>query len=186
MANWFKRLWNDKRGNAVILAGASLPLIVASAGFATDTIQWTLWKRQLQRAADSSAMAGVYATVAGQTSSSAITNDLVYNQNTGMTLSSGYPIVTYPADTADWDHAIKVQLAVSKPLSFSGMFGQTPLITASATAAIADSGKYCVISLESSSTTGIIDTGNATLDIGCGMITNSTSHNAACAAGSVK
>ena len=35
-------------------------MIDRCAGLATDTIQWTLWKRQLQRAADSAAIAGVY------------------------------------------------------------------------------------------------------------------------------
>ena len=60
MLHAFKRLWNDKRGNALILMGAALPLLVGAAGLATDTIEWTLWKRQLQRAADSGAIAGVY------------------------------------------------------------------------------------------------------------------------------
>ena len=55
MIKAFKKLWNDKRGNALIIAGAALPLLVGSAGLATDTIQWALWKRQLQRAADSAA-----------------------------------------------------------------------------------------------------------------------------------
>ena len=52
--------WKDRRGNALVIAGAALPLLVGAAGLATDTIQWTLWKRQLQRAADSAAIAGVY------------------------------------------------------------------------------------------------------------------------------
>jgi Flp pilus assembly protein TadG len=61
MISSFKRLWRDRRGNALAIAGAALPLVLGSAGLASDTIQWTLWKRQLQRAADSAAMAGVYA-----------------------------------------------------------------------------------------------------------------------------
>ena len=64
------------------------------------------------------------------------------------------------------------------------MFTTAPIIKASATAAIADSGTYCVVSLEKTSTTGIVDSGNSTVDLGCGMITNSTSLNAAIATGS--
>ena len=63
MISWFKKLWRDKRGNALVMAGAALPLVLGSAGLASDTIEWALWKRQLQRAADSAATAGVYAIV---------------------------------------------------------------------------------------------------------------------------
>ena len=67
MFSFLKKLWRDRRGNALIIAGAALPLIVGSAGLASDTIQWTLWKRQLQRVADSAAEAGAYAKVGGAT-----------------------------------------------------------------------------------------------------------------------
>ena len=60
MISFFRKLWHNKRGNALVIAGACLPMIVGAAGLASDTIQWTLWKRQLQRAADSAAIAGVY------------------------------------------------------------------------------------------------------------------------------
>ena len=63
MIGFIKRLWRDRRGNALIMAGMTLPIVVGAAGLAVDTIQWTMWKRQLQRAADSAAFAGVYAKV---------------------------------------------------------------------------------------------------------------------------
>ena len=53
MISFLKRLWSDRRGNALVVAGAALPLVVGSVGLASDTIQWALWKRQIQRAADS-------------------------------------------------------------------------------------------------------------------------------------
>ena len=75
--------------------------------------------------------------------------------------------------------------SVQKKLGFSGMFmSATPTITASATATIVPSGKYCVISLENTAVTGITATGNANVNLGCGMITNSTSLTAAVATGS--
>ena len=63
MRKLFRKLWNDERGNALIIFGASLPMIMGAVGLASDTIQWALWKRELQRAADSAAIAGVYAKV---------------------------------------------------------------------------------------------------------------------------
>jgi hypothetical protein len=41
MISSLKRLWRDRRGNSLAIAGAALPLILGSAGLASDTIQWT-------------------------------------------------------------------------------------------------------------------------------------------------
>ena len=48
MIRFLRKLSQDKRGNALIIAAAALPLLLGSAGLATDTIQWALWKRQLR------------------------------------------------------------------------------------------------------------------------------------------
>lgn len=188
----FSRLWNDDRGNALIIAGAALPLIVGSAGLATDTIQWTMMKRQLQRAADSAAIAGVYARLQNQTVSSAVTTDLCVNNvkqtscaTKNMVLSSGFPQSTLPADTGVYRNAVEVTLAIAQPLNFSSMFvSGTPKITARARAGVINGGEYCVLSLENTAVTGLTMWGNASLDLGCGMMTNSTSLNAAAAGGS--
>ena len=63
MIDFVKKLCRDRRGNVLAIAAAAMPLVMGSAGLATDTIQWVLWKRQLQRAADSAAIAGVYERV---------------------------------------------------------------------------------------------------------------------------
>jgi hypothetical protein len=184
MIAFFRKLWASKRGNALVIAGAALPLVVGSAGLASDTIQWTLVKRQLQRAADSAAIAGVYARVQGQNQTTAINTDLTKNQNTGLTLQGGYPQITNPA-IANTTNAVRVVLQVDQQLHFSSLFmSSTPAIQASATAATVQTGVYCVVSLENTSATGITASGNSNIDLGCGMITNSTSLNAAIATGS--
>lgn len=181
----FKRLWTDKRGNALVIVGAALPLLMGSAGLATDTIQWVNWKRHLQRAADSAAIAGVYAKMQNQAVPGAVTTDLQHNNKTGVALLASYPQIGYPANTASYSNAVKVTLAIQKRLSFSSLFMSTPpVIQSSATAAIIETGDYCVVSLETSGVTGITATGSTSIDLGCGMITNSTSLNAALAAGS--
>jgi len=45
--NWLKRLWASERGNVLVLGAVTLPLLMGSAGLAVDSIQATLWKRQL-------------------------------------------------------------------------------------------------------------------------------------------
>lgn len=188
MISFFRKLWRDKRGNALVIAAAALPLVLGSAGLASDTIQWALWKRQLQRAADSGAIAGVYsiAELSGARTgvSDAVTRDLTYNSHIAYTTTKVVGQPTTGSYTAD-PYAVNVLLSVQKKLSFSGMFMSfTPTITANATATIVPSGHYCVISLENTAVTGITATGNADVDLGCGMITNSTSLTAAVATGS--
>src|SRR5258708_37356306 len=82
MISFFKKLWRNKRGNALVIAGAALPLVIGSAGLASDTIQWGLWKRQLQRAADSAAVRGGYALVQAQDLTNAVSARLTKEQNT--------------------------------------------------------------------------------------------------------
>ena len=192
MISFFRKVLRDKRGNALVIAGAALPLIIGSAGLASDTIQWVLWKRQLQRLADSGAIAGVYARAAGKSIGSCasintatytdpVAYDIRKNNAIGVTPTCTATVTTWPNTT----NAVNVHLEMSKPLSFSGFFMSTaPTIEANATAATVQTGVYCVVSLESTSATGITATGNSTLNLGCGMITNSTSTNAAIATGS--
>ena len=104
MLKAFKKLWKDDRGNVLIIGGAALPMLIGAAGLATDTIQWALWKRQLQRAADSAAIAGVYDRIQnnGTGGTLAVVNhDLSLNQHTGIGLLGGFPAVTYPADVGE-------------------------------------------------------------------------------------
>ena len=190
MRNFISKIWHDRRGNAMIIAAAALPLLIGSAGLATDTIQWALWKRQLQRAADSAAIAGVYERSGSDHATNgvpaAVSKDLALNQHTGMTLQSGYPQVTYPSDSGTSRDQVQVVLAVKRPLAFSSMFMKNaPLIkTTAVAAAVGTPGEFCVLSLQNNSKTGIQATGNATINMDCGMMTNSTSTNSAAGQGS--
>lgn len=176
MIAFIKRLWRDRRGNALIIAGAAFPVLVGSAGLAVDTIQWTMWKRQLQRAADSAAFAGVYARVEnspGMTASQAVAGDLLKHNTTGIALVSGYPQIAYPTG-AGYTHAVRVTLAVQKRLGFSSLFlSQAPTIITTGTAALFDDDSYCVVALAPTGTALIIG-GSADIDMGCGAISNST------------
>ncbi|GAA4026735.1 pilus assembly protein [Sphingomonas rosea] len=188
MLRLLKKLRRNERGNVLIVVAAAIPLLVGSAGLAVDTIQWALWKRQLQRAADSAAMAGVYTRIAanGDASgvSAAVTQDLALNQKTGITLKNAAEIDTSMADTSTMTNQVKVTLAIQKPLTFSSVYMTfTPTITATSTAAgvITSGGEFCVIGLDRrTSITGINIQGSTTLDMGkCSLIANSANPTAA-------
>jgi hypothetical protein len=184
MVSLFKKLWHNKRGNALVIAGAALPLVVGAAGLASDTIQWTLWKRQLQRAADSAAIAGVYTRMRTNTQAAveaSVAKDNDKNLHTWMGLRSGFPDVDLLANDepiADAEHAVKVALEIQQKLPFSSMFlSSAPIIRAVATAATVPIGaNYCVKALDpSAKVVGIEITGSTYLDLGeCSLIANST------------
>ncbi|MEP6982740.1 MAG: pilus assembly protein TadG-related protein [Sphingomicrobium sp.] len=192
MIGFFRRLFKDRRGNVLAIACAAMPMVIGCAGLATDTIEWTLWKRQLQRAADSAAIAGVYERVAtnGGTStvSATVTHDLTLNQHTWMGLKSGYPQVTFPANSGVSINQVQVTLAIQQSLPFSSLFmSAAPIIVANATAAsVPSAGDACVQALEiNGSSWGIKNNGNAGIYMpDCVMYSNSPATNTALAGGS--
>jgi hypothetical protein len=177
MKSFLKRLVRDRRGNALVIMGAAIPLVVGSAGLATDTIQWATWKRELQRAADSGAYAGVLAKVQGAaTANAAVTADFAKNSVSGIALLSGYPQIAYPT-SANWTGGVQVTLAVQKRLGFSSMFiSAAPTITATATAALVDDGEYCLRTLKKTGGAAISLGGSSNANLGCAALSNSDSN----------
>ncbi len=176
MIKYLKKLWKDRRGNAIVIVGAALPIVVGAAGLGTDTVQWVLWKRELQRAADTAALAGVYAELQTASVPSAVSAHLADNNHTGVALLSGYPAITYPADTGNYTDAVRVELRIQRRLGFSSLFlANAPVITAAATAALIDDGNFCVVALNNSSASSITIGGSTNISMGCGAISNSTS-----------
>ena len=191
MFKFLKKLLGDRRGNALVIAGASLPLVIGAAGLASDTIQWALWKRQLQRAADSAALAGVYAeaqngtvgactnytsTTSAQAAAQPVAWDVKKNNKawptTTCTVQNPPTSGSYTGDA----HAVKVTLSVTQLLPFSGFFVSTaPTITASATATLQQTGSYCLVALKNTTDPSITVGGSSNVNLGCGAIANSTS-----------
>lgn len=176
MASFISKLRKDRRGNVLAITAAALPLVVGSAGLATDTIQWASWKRQLQRAADSAAFAGVYAKAQSGSASDAVNSDLAKKlNNAGINVLGGYPQIAYPT-SASWTNSVQVTLATQRKLAFSSLFmSAAPIIKTTATAAMVDDGIYCVVALENGTAPGLTIGGSSNSTLGCGAISNSIS-----------
>ena len=191
MVGFIKRILRDRRGNTLAIAAACLPLVVGAAGLATDTIQWTLWKRQLQRAADSAAIAGVYdrSSSNGSTSTVAATvaHDTTLNLHTWMGLMSGYPQIAYPADSGVKTYQVQVTLAVQQRLPFSSLFMSSPptIIASSTAASLPAGGDACVEALDTTATNALYFSGNAAVYMpDCDAFSNSAATNSAAGKGS--
>ena len=197
MIEFIGKLFRDRKGNVLAIAAACMPLVVGAAGLATDTIQWTLWKRQLQRAADSAAIAGVYeresANGATTTVDSTVSHDLSLNLHTFYGLKTGNPncsgkcTLVFPADSGVETDQVTVTIAIQQRLPFSSFFLHTPpTITATATAAsIPAGGDACIEALDTTSTTGVTFSGNAAVEMpDCDIFSNTSGTNSAIGRGS--
>ena len=192
MANWvlamferFVDLIRDRSGNVMFIATMSLPILIGAGGLATDTIQWTLWQKEMQRQADSAALAGAFAKAQGADPISNATTDI--NRYSFVPLSAAPTIENAPTtgSYAGNTNAVRVVLQTSQKLPFSSLFlASAPTLKAEATAAVLSNGNYCVIAFENTATAGVTMQGNATVNMGCGIATNSTASSAVVAGGS--
>ena len=172
--------------NVLVIGAATMPLVIGSAAMALDTVQMSLWKRQLQRAADSAALAGAYAVVQEQDASPAVARDLQLNDDVPLLDA---PVVRTPASGpyANNPRAVQVVLTTRRSLPFISFFVKDPpTFVAEATAASIFQGKYCMVSLEDGTSTGVTFTGNTNVTLGCGVISNSRAASAVYADGSAR
>jgi len=189
------RIRRDTRGNALAMCAAALPLMIGGAGLAIDTVTISLAKRELQRAADSAAMAGAYTTNVNAEALPAdrlaqarlsVDRDLVVNNDAR--LSAAAVVQNSPATGAFAADAlaVRVQLTSTPKLNFLSFFDSTPAaVTVEATATTVRDGNFCLLALEDSTiTAGITVGGSARINIGCGMATNSRAAAAITATGS--
>lgn len=187
-------LVRNESGNTLAIGAAAMPIIIGGAGLAIDTVQISLAKRELQRAADSAAIAGAYAINQNPSSTgtarttfaqNGVTRDLQINNDETLAsaaiVENAPSVGAYAGDT----NAVRVRLTTSKTLSFFSFFNTGPaVINVEATARLVNEGNFCLLSLEPGNAPGVTVGGNAELNLGCGISTNSTSATAITATGS--
>jgi Flp pilus assembly protein TadG len=182
---WARNFLRSERGNVMVMAAATMPLMVGAAAVGLDTIQLSIWKRQLQRMADSAALAGTRALNQSRSHTDAVTRDLQLNNQ--LTLLSAAVVQNGPATGpfAGNNRAVRVVLSAKRTLPFWQMFqGDSPTVTVEATGMIVSTGPFCLLTLEEGPVTAIDFGGNANVNLGCGVATNATGNPAIDAGGS--
>src|SRR4051812_49918542 len=158
-----KNLLASHSGNVMAIAAACMPLIIGAAAIGVDTVQLTLARRELQRAADASALAGAYALVQSKPAAAAVTRDLALNNK--ITLSTT-PVVENAPTTGSYMNdmrAVRVVLTANRTTPFMGFFNRrNTIVKVEATAAWVYNGKFCMVSLENGNNTGITFSGSTT------------------------
>jgi Flp pilus assembly protein TadG len=174
--NRISALWKDTRANALMLTAFALPMVIASAGIGIHTIQLSFNKRQLQRAADSAALAGAYSLYQeqGNTAATAAANKALTQNNFFTTVTKTVTPGSYTVGTTTYTSAIYVRVSTVRPTRFFSIFGSsTSTVVAEARAAIVPRGTFCALATKTGSTaTGIIVAGSTNMQLGCGVATN--------------
>ena len=187
-------LRGNKSGNAILLVALGMPVLIGTSGLAVDSAQYYMWKRDLQFAVDSAALAGAWARTSTATQTTYQARALQeYNANVQVT----GPIDTGPTTTlVDYNggtaNAVKVVASATKALPFSNiMTGHSTTVTVQAIASAVPAGATvtttttlntltaCMIALDPSARGAFTIGGTASGTVGCGGAALSTDPSAA-------
>ncbi|WP_252260366.1 TadE/TadG family type IV pilus assembly protein [Erythrobacter aurantius] len=161
------------RGNALIILSLGLPILIGGAGFATDTAQWYMWRRELQHAVDQAAYAGAWARSNPLAESDYRTRaEQEYAANISKVADFDTAPVIALADYAGGNqNSVLVTSTASKRLPFSSLFMNAPAtIRATAQASFSEGLSYnaCLIALRDEGNSLKIG-GNAEVKARCGL-----------------
>ncbi|WP_379546724.1 pilus assembly protein TadG-related protein [Qipengyuania sp. DSG2-2] len=164
----------SRTGNAATLLALGLPMLVGGTGFAVDTAQWYLWKRELQYAADQAAIAGAWArSDSGSSSAYAARADKEFNSNLDITSDfAATPVV----GLADWDGetdaSVTVEVTASRQLPFSSFLtNEAATIRVRAQAAVVPGEDFftCMLAVDPSASGAFELGGNTSGNAPCGF-----------------
>jgi Putative Flp pilus-assembly TadE/G-like len=176
-------LAREKRGNAVVILGASLPLLVGSMGLGVDFTQWVVHKRSMQGAADSAALAGARTRWAGVDAAGVTTEATkVINSNSAITrTSTAVNLLASPSQPSGTSNptSVEVVLEAQGRLYFAGLFlSSRPTIRTRAVAGPRGFGEHCFLALDPTAAQAFAVRGNSTVTTDCGVMSNSNSASA--------
>lgn len=179
---FLRRLAECRSGNAIVLGAMAAPVLVSAAGFAIDTSQWFLWKREMQYAADQAAISAAWSLAKG-ISKTAYTTHAQQEFTSNLAITADFAttptvdLVNYNNGTSN---AVRVTASATRKLPFYGFVsGQSATVSVSAQASFAKGATYtsCIIATNATADGAITIGGSAVLKSGCGLAALSNSTN---------
>lgn len=160
-------------GNAFVIVAAGLPALIGTAGFAVDTAQWYLWKRELQHAVDQAAYAGAWARSNPDSEADYETRALQeYDANVAIVKDfDTAPSIALANYANGIENSVLVTSSATRLLPFSSFLtGQATTIRVRAQASFRQGVSYnaCLVSLTEEGT-GTTIGGNAIIRARCGL-----------------
>lgn len=181
LRDFCKRLALHTSGNATLLLALGMPAFIGGAGFAIDTAQWYMWKRELQFAVDQAALAGAWARTQSATRanySARALQEFNANISTVSDITVATPTVTLSNYAGGSNNSVTVTAAVRDTLPFSSFLtGKGTTVTASAQAAFTSGTSFtsCLLALDEDESGAVTLGGTSILTARCGIASLSTS-----------
>lgn len=179
---FFGKFRSNLSGNATILVALGMPALIGGAGYAVDTAQWYMWKRELQHSVDQAAYAGALALAHEDSKANFETRakqEFDTNLDKVKTFAST-PSISIANYAAGVDNSVIVSATATKSLPFSSFLtGSAATIRATAQASFAPGGSHqaCLVALAESGPSLDIG-GNAKITAKCGLAALSCSDDA--------
>jgi Flp pilus assembly protein TadG len=179
---FFGNIRSNLSGNATMLVALGMPALIGGAGYAVDTAQWYMWKRELQHSVDQAAYAGALA-LAHEDSKEYFETRAVQEYETNLDKVKTFaslPSISIANYAAGVNNSVIVSATATRSLPFSSFLtGSAATIRATAQASFAPGGNYqaCLIALAENGTSLDIG-GNATVSAKCGLAALSCSDDA--------
>ena len=181
MQHVIRRFWRDKRCSITVLMAVSATALIGMAAFVAETANWYVQSAELQRIADSAAMAGALEYVKDNACNRNTTPYVTCYQaakdyavmNGVAAADTTVTIGTSPTGSGNSD--VQVTLTKSIPLMLSRIFSDSTAVSLSASsyAELKRLAPPCVQALSPSGAPDVKVTGNVTL-FGCSLWSKST------------
>jgi Flp pilus assembly protein TadG len=173
---FFKRLRRAQGGNAAMLVGLGLPVLVGGTGYAVDTAQWYLWKRELQYAVDQAAIAGAWAKAADESGTGTGYVDRAqreYDANISLVedFDTGAAVSLEDYDGAT-NNSVRVTASATGSLPFASyILGTSTTVTATALAIHEPAVEWrpCLLALDENDAKAVEFYGGPTVNAQCGV-----------------
>lgn len=183
MRTFFQRLRRAQGGNAAMLIGLGMPALIGGTGFAVDTAQWYLWKRELQYAADQAAIAGAWARADSDAREDYAARALQeFDANVGVTADfAATPNISLARYAGVDNNSVLVTVSATKELPFTGFLmgtAATIAVSAQATNVAAQEFTTCMLALDPDADDAFILGGSVDGSAPCGFGSLSTSDEA--------
>ena len=165
------KLWRDRMGGILVYAAIAAPVLIGAAGLSVDVGLWYANKRLIQSAVDSAALAGALELRRSVGDITSITN--VVNADA---LINGYSAAAGDIIAVDASNSPRVAVTITRTvpsLLSQVVFTQTTNVQARAVAR-ADVNDSCIWSLNPTAAQAINVVGSADVELGCGMIANTS------------
>lgn len=177
------KLGKSTCGNATLMVALGMPALIGGTGFAVDTAQWYMWKRELQYAVDQAALAGAWARAKEATEDTYVARaEQEFSANISVTEDfSTDPDVRLADFAGGEDNSVVVTASASKSLPFSSFLtGDATTVSVFAQASFEPGvvgSTSCIIAVEDHDT-GVIFGGSLVYTAGCGVLALSDSPDA--------